>query len=83
MGAGLQVWDASGNLIFDTPDRIGRIVGVVGASGFTFTPPTGCTPFWFFSAAPSTGGGIPNLTVSGNSITFPASDGKSIYYGYY
>lgn len=29
MPQGLQVWDPAGNLIFDTNDRIGRVLGAV------------------------------------------------------
>lgn len=29
MTSGVQVWDASGNLIFDTPNRTGKVLGVV------------------------------------------------------
>jgi len=82
MGAGLRVWDANGNIIFDTPDRMGRIVGVVGTSALTFTAPTGCTPYWFYSGVPTITG-IPSISVSGQTVNFPASDGKSIFYGYY
>jgi len=32
MAAGLQVWDASGNLILDTSTIVGRIIGIIDAS---------------------------------------------------
>ena len=87
MGQGLQIWDASGNLIFDTPDRIGRIVGSVattaGVSGsVTFTIPTGCTPFWFSTTA-SQINGTPNISVSGGTISWSGGGATTIFYGYY
>jgi hypothetical protein len=85
--AGLQVWDASGNLIFDTPDRIGRIVGSItttaGSSGsVSFTVPSGCTPFWFSSTAAQLGGS-PKVTISGGTISWSAAGETTIFYGYY
>lgn len=91
MGAGLQVWDAAGNLIFDTPDRMGRIVNstttTAGVSGsLTYTVPTGCTPFWFSTTA-SQLNGTPKVTVSvsGTTCTLSWAGGgaTTIYYGYY
>ncbi len=49
MGQGLQVWDASGNLVLDIGDRLTRFVDViavaVGASGTVQLPPG--TPWWY------------------------------------
>lgn len=33
MAAGLQVWDGGGGLIFDTNDRVGRVIGSVYTGG--------------------------------------------------
>jgi hypothetical protein len=91
MAAGLQVWDASGNLIFDTPDRVGRIVGSLtttagGGGSQNFTVPTGCTPFWF-SNTDSQINGTPavSVSVSGTTCTVSWSGGgaSTIFYGYY
>jgi len=88
MGVGLQVWDASGNLIFDTPDRVGRIVGSFTTSGTngtqTFTVPAGCTGFWFVNA-PATvfGTDLPNVTIGGGTLTWACKAGVTIYYGCY
>jgi hypothetical protein len=51
MPAGLQVWDASGNLILDYTDRISRILGIVTISGnvagsVTSSGFSGLDPFW-------------------------------------
>ena len=32
MAAGMQVWDAQGNIIFDTTSIVGRVIGVIDAS---------------------------------------------------
>jgi len=85
MGAGLQVWDASGNLIFDTPDRMGRIVGSVATTApgsITFTVPAGCTPFWF-ACAPPNPNGMGNVTYSGGKITWSGASIGTLFYGYY
>lgn len=84
MGAGLQVWNAAGQLIFDTPDRMGRITGVVtvsSAGSLTIAVPTGCTPFWFLSGAPSQSG-VPSVSLSGNTLSWTAAP-ATIFYGYY
>lgn len=52
MAQGLQIWDASGNLIFDTSDRISRVLGIVtitaNVSGsVTNSGFSGLSPFWF------------------------------------
>ena len=86
MGAGLQVWDASGNLIFDTPDRVGRIVGSTTTSGsagsVTFTVPSGCTPFWFASCATGAAG-MSNFSISGGTISWGVGVVTTLFYGYY
>lgn len=33
MAAGLQLWDASGNLVLDTSHRVARIIGVIQLNG--------------------------------------------------
>lgn len=40
MSQGLQVWDASGNLIFDTVDFIGRVTDVVDIPASTTSSAT-------------------------------------------
>lgn len=87
MGAGLQVWDALGNLIFDTPDRVGRIVGTItttagGSGSQAFTVPSGCTPFWFASNN-SRVYGCPSVTISGGTLSWSGGDATTIFYGYY
>ena len=79
------MWNAAGVLIFDTPNRMGRIVGVVttdGNAGSVVIPvPAGCTPLWFTSGAPSISG-IPSVSLSGNTLSWTAAP-ATIFYGYY
>lgn len=89
MPAGLQVWDATGHLIFDTPDRMGRIVGWIDAaannSGSTtqsISIPTGCTPFWF-ALADLAFYSLPDVTMTNTSITYGHCGPCRIFYGYY
>lgn len=92
MPAGLQVFDASGNLVTNITDRIGRVLGtietgtsngsVTGVSGFS----TG-TPFKMCVTLSGLGYYMPTVTISGTTLswTFP-SGGQSeciIVYGVY
>lgn len=73
MPQGLQVWDASGNLVLDITDSITRVVAVIdvaaGASG-TYQLPEG-RPFWYscnnnFSAVGSSY--APAVSVDSNNL---------------
>ena len=75
MPQGLQVWDASGNLILDLTDRLGRILGIS-----TLTSPTdgsitdagfaSGTP-WFICLPISSGAAsTPQCSVAGNVISW-------------
>lgn len=74
MGQGIQVFNAAGQLIFDTPDRLSRIIGKVvvapGASG-SITLPTGYGDYYFF-VWPSSGTTryTPVITLSGNTLSY-------------
>jgi predicted GTPase len=76
MPQGLQVMDASGNIIFDTNTVAGRIIGTVDITASTAGSVTSSgfstgTPFWvfqpkttaYFSRAPS-------VTISGNTLSW-------------
>ncbi len=72
MPAGLQVWDASGNLILDTSSRLGKVLGYIdmpaaGGSGSASNAALGFgTPWWtnipFYGAS-----GYPNAYDQGGS----------------
>jgi|694.fasta_scaffold00761_45 hypothetical protein len=97
MPQGLQIWDASGNLIFDTSSSIGRQTGAqtVGPSpsSGTITVPgydTGAT-VWYIAPFSMTLGDPPTIldfdtvtyTVSGANISWQAFDAIRIIYGVY
>jgi hypothetical protein len=72
MSQGLQVFDASGNIILDTSDRVGRILGVVdiigGVNGsVTNAGFSGHEPFWIASPLASFATYSPEFTF--NSVT--------------
>ena len=95
MSAGLQIWDASGNLIFDTPTRCGRVLGTVSfgntngsVSNAQFAAGT---PFWFVSqTSPGYAAYQPTIAVASNTLTWTWStsgaagnQGGTIIYGIY
>jgi len=75
MPAGYQEWDAAGNLIVDTPTKIGRMLNVVTLSGAVDGSETNdglLTGDWFcqvvFLGNYSTF--MPTITVVGNEISW-------------
>jgi hypothetical protein len=81
MAEGLQIWDAQGQLVFDTTTRNTRILGIVdigtGAATGSVTNAGFAegTPFWFCTALSfSTNLGdyiiSPTFSVSGNTLTW-------------
>lgn len=90
MGQGLRVWDASGTLVFDTPDRMARIVGSIAVNegtGFqtlAISLPAGVQPFWFATGVSTNGvNQLPDVTMSLTSIKYGYSGSCVIFYGYY
>lgn len=84
MAAGMQVFDASGNLIVDVTSRLARIVGSVSVDPSSSTRsvavPAGGTPFYSFQ--PLTVWGFtnmdisrPNFSISGTTISWSWSAG--------
>lgn len=75
MPAGLQVWDANGQMIVDTSTRLGRIVGVAD-----ITTATGSiidanfadgAPFWVALPASNTSPSFgPKFTFSGTTLSW-------------
>lgn len=79
MAQGLQVWDASGNLVLDTNDRIvgGTVIGSTGTTNgsMTMTPKAGQQVEWAYEMPgvwiPSgKASRWPSFTVSGNTISW-------------
>lgn len=84
MGVGLQIWNSSGNLIFDTGDQVVKFMGslIVGSGGLDtatgtitdtrFTAYAGHTPFYFRveTGSGSTIYDAPVWTFSGNNLNW-------------
>lgn len=93
MPAGLQVWDAAGNLILDTSYRTGFVLGKVdianatNASGnVTDANFANGTPFYFYVADNTQALNEPTVAFAGNTMTWTATTSSwtgSIYYGIY
>ena len=92
MTQGLQVWDASGNLILDTSYDTGFILGVVDfataaqSGSLTDANFANGTPFFFDIGTIANMLSAPTVTYSGTTMTWTATDGTysgKIYYGYY
>lgn len=85
MGAGLQVWDAAGNLVFDASTRCGRVIAlqrIAGGSGsfaddrFTQGQAFGC---FHPDSIPWGGANVyPNISISGNTISYSYPAGNAM-----
>ena len=93
MGRGLQVWNAAGQLVFDTPDRASRVIGSItvpaGTSGGSIALPTGYGDYWFHIQNLSGTRYSCNVSISGNTLTYgqsplwtPTADCLVIYGAY-
>jgi hypothetical protein len=73
MPQGLQVWDASGNLILDTSTRLGRVLGYQDVGGYPYSgtiPVPGIETY-----------GTPFITVyNPNSIVTPYWANVAVFY---
>ena len=96
MPAGLQVWDAAGNLIFDTGDRAGRIIasinlpnsgGLATNVNATLNPaiPAGVQPFFVVTYYDPTIYQIAlNVnSIGGSTVNYNSNGAFTIMYGYY
>ena len=86
MAQGLQVFDSSGNIIFDTSDRVGRVLGVRyispgETSSITVSGYINGTVFgsfqrdrtWLSGSTGNYGPSIPIITISGSTISWTPS----------
>lgn len=97
MPQGLQIWDASGNLILDTSSSVGRQTGAqtIGTDPYTGTITvsgyTSSTTIWYIAPISMTLGDPPtifdiaagNFSVSGSNISWEIYDPTRIIYGVY
>lgn len=84
MAQGLQVWDASGNLIADVTEYFGKVLGVASISAGVNGSVTNAgfaigTPFWFLTALTSFPAEVPNITRSGNTLSWSFVAGQPAY----
>jgi len=75
MPQGLQIWDASGNLILDTSSHIGRVLGVATLTGGTNGSVTDAnfstgTPFWHLQPNATYPTKLPDITISGTTLNW-------------
>lgn len=91
MPQGLQIFDAAGNVIFDTNVRAGRVLGVASVVAATAGSVTNAglatgTPFWAFqTTTTSYFTAAPTISVSGTTLSWGAEAGAAgnIVYGVY
>ncbi len=81
-GQGLRIWDEGGNLILDTNDRIGRIIGIYTITGgvdgsITNSEFATGTPFWQLIPVVSYVSLYPEITSSGSTISWAFDPDRS------
>ena len=88
---GLQVWDENGNIILDTNDMLGRVLGIQPVSSRTGSITDARLaqgqPFYFFLSAPYPGPGYPGparITISGSTLSWyhPEMPAAGSFLGY-
>lgn len=80
MPAGLQVWDAAGNLMVDASTRLTKIIGsaqMSGSGSVGVTAPEG-NELWAFFIPSGDGYVFPSIGISGSTISwsYPGSDSR-------
>lgn len=83
MATGLRIWDADGNRMLDTNDRMSQGLGSVAippdSAGSVTVPTTGGYNDIWFQFSPSTTAGVysrmPDITVSGDVISWSFANG--------
>jgi hypothetical protein len=79
MSLGYRDWNAAGNLIVDTNNRLSRVLGTVDITGGVSGSVTNAdfaqgTPFWICTAKEASyslySGGGPNISVSGSTLSW-------------
>jgi hypothetical protein len=80
MPQGMQIWDASGNLILEISDRIARVLGVASITGGTDGSVTNAgfstgTPFWACVPVASGRAPVPDVSLSGTTLSWDFTPG--------
>ncbi|SDR19272.1 hypothetical protein SAMN05443245_3447 [Paraburkholderia fungorum] len=90
MTAGLQIWNASGQLLLDATSRVGRIKGsqqISGGSGSIAMDLSSGTPFWSFQpdflfAHINGNSPVPVVSISSTGISWTYSSPPTTSYLY-
>ena len=91
MPQGLQIWDSSGNLVFDTNTAAGRVLGIADITATTSGSASNAgfatgTAFWFFQTkTTSYFTEVPSITLSGTTLSWDNTSGTNAFlmYGVY
>lgn len=88
MPAGLQAWNASGEIAIDTSDEVGRIRGTFTQTTNTsgsqaISKVTGESYFAFMTLTSANGKGTIVLTATGFDWTFNGTGTARVFYGVY
>lgn len=92
MPQGLQVWNASGQLIVDVTDNLGRVLGIANVTGGAAGSVTHAgfaqgTGFWMLMGVNSYALPAPAFSLSGTTLSWTWPDGGSgsfkLVYGVY
>lgn len=91
MPQGLQIFDASGNVILDTNVKAGRVLGTATVAASTAGSVTNAglttgTPFWIYQASTTSYfARAPTISVSGSTLSWAADSDRAglIVYGVY
>ena len=84
MSYGLQIWDASGNLVVDSSRRLGRFIGsfMSGTTGGSFTP-SGLPSGYLFAFTNTSEAGSPGIWTNGSGTIFWSFDTFMVNQGFY
>ena len=80
MPAGFQVFDASGNVIVDLTDRLGRVLGITTITADGNLTDAGFatgTPFWCCIPVATGRAPVPDISISGNVLSWDFQAGIS------
>ena len=86
MPAGLQAWDANGQVTLDTTQRVGRFknkveIATTGSGSVTYTKAAGEIYFAFMTLTDPAGRGTITITSTGFNWTFTSPGTATIFYG--
>ena len=86
MPAGLQAWDANGEITLDTTQRVGRFkdkldITTTGTGSVSYSKAAGEIYFAFMVLTDPTGRGTITITATGFDWTFTSPGTATVFYG--